>query len=339
MTKTWTDCYPYSAISIFALHPQYIDFRQLPELNDKSLSIEYEVLRKELNSLPQIDYERVNNAKNEYLHLIFNQEGQKTLRTDDFRKWFNEEKQWLVPYAQYSTLRDKYNTPDFSVWHNHETWNEADRDVLSNPETDEYKEVSFYYYVQYILAQQMISVHKYAREHGVILKGDIPIGVNRQGCDVWQEPRYFNLEGSAGTPPDYFSRNGQNWGFPTYNWDEMLKDGCQWWIRRFSNMSKYFDAYRIDHVLGFFRIWEIPTHSVHGLLGQFQPSIGMTRYEVEQYGLKWQEDFFLNPFITDWVLDRMFGENKDYVKETFIEKWHDDLYRFREEYRTQRQVE
>ena len=186
----------------------------------------------------------------------------------------------------------------------------------------------------------MISVHKYAREHGVILKGDIPIGVNRYGCDVWTEPRYFNTNGSAGTPPDYFSRNGQNWGFPTYNWDEMLKDRCQWWIHRFQNMSKYFDAYRIDHVLGFFRIWEIPSHSVHGLLGQFQPSLGMTRNEVEQYGLKWQEDFFLKPFIAEWVLDRLFSEDsKEYVKNTFIEIWHDDLYRFREEFSTQRQVE
>ena len=153
------------------------------------------------------------------------------------------------------------------------------------------------------------------------------------------EPRYFNLNGQAGAPPDNFSVNGQNWGFPTYNWDEMLKDGCQWWVHRFSNMAKYFDAYRIDHVLGFFRIWEIPVHSVHGLLGQFFPSLGMTRQEVEQYGLRWQEDFFLNPFITDWVLDRYFGQKAQYVKDTFLTHWHDDMYLMREGFKTQREVE
>ena len=339
ITRTWSDSYPYSAISIFALHPQYVDFRQLSPLKDWKKATEFETLRKELNTLPQIDYERVNKAKNEYLHLIFEQEGKATLASEEYKQWFKEEEQWLVPYAQYSVLRDKYGTANFSEWPDHNTWNEADRKSLTNPRSKAYKDASFYYYIQFILAQQMISAHKYAQTHKVALKGDIPIGVNRYGCDVWMEPRYFNLNGQTGAPPDDFSVNGQNWGFPTYNWDEMLKDDCQWWIRRFSNMAKYFDAYRIDHVLGFFRIWEIPIHSVHGLLGQFQPSLGMTRQEVEQYGLKWQEDFFLNPFITDWVLERLFGDKAEYVKNTFLEPWHDDTYRFREGFKTQREVE
>ncbi len=96
------------------------------------------------------------------------------------------------------------------------------------------------------------------------------------------EPKYFNLNGQAGAPPDDFSANGQNWGFPTYNWYEMLKDGCQWWTRRFQKMARYFDAYRIDHVLGFFRIWEIPVDSVHGLLGQFAPALAMSREEIRK---------------------------------------------------------
>ncbi len=339
ITRTWSDSYPYSSISIFALHPQYTDLRQLPPLKDWKKATEFETLRKELNALPQIDYERVNNAKNEYLHLIFEQEGKATLASEEYKQWFKEEEQWLVPYAQYSVLRDKYGTANYSEWPDHNVWNEDDRKSLTNPRSKAYKEASFYYYIQYILAQQMISAHKYAQAHKVALKGDIPIGVNRYGCDAWMEPRYFNLNGQTGAPPDTFSVNGQNWGFPTYNWDEMLKDDCQWWIRRFSNMAKYFDAYRIDHVLGFFRIWEIPIHSVHGLLGQFQPSLGMTRQEVEQYGLKWQEDFFLNPFITDWVLERLFADKAEYVKETFVEPWHDDTYRFHKGFKTQREVE
>ncbi|MDY6318047.1 MAG: 4-alpha-glucanotransferase [Prevotella sp.] len=339
ITHTWTDSYPYSCISIFALHPQYVDLTQLPSIANAKKREEYEKLRKELNALPQIDYERVNNAKTEYLHIIFEQEGKKVLASTKFKAFFKEAQQWLVPYGQYCYLRDKNGTADFSKWPDHNQWNEADRKELSSARTKAYQDVSFYYFVQFILNTQMADVHDYARSKGVILKGDIPIGVNRYGCDVWTEPRYFNLNGQAGAPPDSFSTNGQNWGFPTYNWDEMVKDGCQWWVRRFQNMAKFFDAYRIDHVLGFFRIWEIPINAVHGLLGQFQPALGMTREEVEGYGLHWQEELFTTPFITDWVLDRMFGDRAQYVRDHFIEKKDGDHYRMRPEFDTQRKVE
>ena len=339
ITHTWTDSYPYSCISIFALHPQYVDLTQLPSIADAKKREEYEKLRKELNALPQIDYERVNNAKTEYLHIIFEQEGKKVLASTKFKAFFKEAQQWLVPYGQYCYLRDKNGTADFSKWPDHNQWNEADRKELSSARTKAYQDASFYYFVQFILNTQMADVHDYARSKGVILKGDIPIGVNRYGCDVWTEPRYFNLNGQAGAPPDSFSTNGQNWGFPTYNWDEMVKDGCQWWVRRFQNMAKFFDAYRIDHVLGFFRIWEIPINAVHGLLGQFQPALGMTREEVEGYGLHWQEELFTTPFITDWVLDRMFGDRAQYVRDNFIEKKDGDHYRMRPEFDTQRKVE
>ncbi len=339
VTKTWTDSYPYSCISIFALHPQYADLRQLPALKDEKKTEEFEALRKELNALPQIDYERVNNAKTEYLRLLFEQEGKKVLASDDFKKWFLEEDRWLVPYAHYCLLRDKYGSTDFNLWQNHEKWNEEDRKALTSPRTKLYKEASYYYFVQYILAQQMQGAHEYAQEKRVILKGDIPIGVNRNGCDVWQEPRYFNLNGQAGAPPDGFSANGQNWGFPTYNWDEMLKDGCLWWVRRFQNMQKYFDAYRIDHVLGFFRIWEIPLNSVHGLLGQFQPSLGLSRIEIESYGLMFREDFFCRPYITDEVIAKVFGEDADIVAHTFLEPFQGPFYRMAKAYDTQRKIE
>ena len=185
----------------------------------------------------------------------------------------------------------------------------------------------------------MREAHEYAKAHNVILKGDIPIGVNRYGCDVWSEPRYFNLNGQAGAPPDDFSVNGQNWGFPTYNWEAMIADGCQWWVRRFQNMSQYFDAYRIDHVLGFFRIWEIPGDAVHGLLGHFSPALGMSREEIEGYGLHWQEELFTTPFITDWVLDRIFGQNADMVRDHFVEKKDDNHYRMRADFDTQKKIE
>lgn len=339
ITHTWTDSYPYSCISVFALHPQYADLNALPQIADDAERERFEQLRLELNALPQIDYERVNNAKNEYLRIIYEQEGKKIMASAEFKRFFKEEESWLVPYGQYCYLRDKYGTSKFSTWPDHHVFDENERRTLSVQRNVAYKNVAFYYFVQFVLSTQMAGVHKYARENGVILKGDIPIGVNRYGCDVWQDPRYFNLNGQAGAPPDNFSVNGQNWGFPTYNWDEMIKDGCRWWVHRFSSMAKYFDAYRIDHVLGFFRIWEIPYDSVHGLLGQFSPSLGMTREEIEAYGLHFQEKLFTEPFITDWVLDRMFGERAAMVRETYLEPAGDGHYRMKPEYDTQRKVE
>ena len=339
ITHTWTDSYPYSCISIFALHPQYADLNQLPKIADKALADEMEQLRQELNALPQIDYERVNDAKVRYLRAIYEQECKDTLASKEFKQFFKETEQWLVPYAQYCFLRDTNGTADFLKWEGHTSWNEDDRAALSNGRTKAYRDVAFYYFVQFILSEQMKAAHEYARANHVILKGDIPIGVNRFGCDVWSEPRYFNLNGQAGAPPDDFSVSGQNWGFPTYNWDEMIADGCQWWVRRFQNMQQYFDAYRIDHVLGFFRIWEIPATAVHGLLGHFSPALGMSREEIEGYGLHWQEDLFTTPFITDWVLDRVFHERAQEVREKYVEPKWEGHYRMRPEFDTQKKIE
>ena len=339
ITHTWTDSYPYSCISVFAIHPQYADLQALPELEDAKARAEAEKTRAELNALPQIDYEKVNDFKITYLHQIFNQEGEKMMKSAEYQAFFQDTEQWLVPYAQYSCLRDKYGTADFSKWPDHNAWDEKDRKALSNPRTKAYKEVEFFYFVQYVLNTQMKAAHEHAMAKGVILKGDIPIGVNRFGCDVWTEPKYFNLDGQAGAPPDDFSVNGQNWGFPTYNWFEMLKDDCQWWTRRFQNMSKFFDAYRIDHVLGFFRIWEIPVDSVHGLLGQFAPALGMTADEIRSYGLNFQQDRFTRPFITDWVLDRVFHERAEEVKQKYLDRLDDERYQLKAEVDTQIKVE
>ena len=338
-THTWTDSYPYSCISVFALHPQYCDLRQLPAIDDKVEADRFEMLREELNALPQIDYERVNNAKIKYLQMLFKQEGKKVLESEDFKSFFKATNHWLVPYAQYCYLRDKYGTCEFAKWKDHNLWDEADRDALSNPKNKAFKEVAFFYYVQYVLDRQMRSAHDYARARGVILKGDIPIGVNRNGCDVWHEPEYFHLDSQAGAPPDAFSVNGQNWGFPTYNWERMIADGCQWWVRRFQNMQQYFDAYRIDHVLGFFRIWAIPTDCVHGLLGQFQPALAMSRDEIQGYGLNFQEELFTKPFIADWVIDRVFKEHAEEVKEKYLQHDHDNIFSLKPEYDTERKIE
>jgi len=280
ITHTWQDSYPYNSISIYALHPQYTDLRQLPEIKDEKRKAHFEQLRQELNALPQIDYERMFSAKMDYLQELYRQEGTATKRTAAYKKFYEENKQWLQPYAEFCYYRDLYGTATFSEWPK----------PLAKPDK---KVTDFWCYVQYNLDQQMRAAHDYARKHRVVLKGDIPIGISRDGVEAWVEPKYFNLNGQAGAPPDAFSADGQNWGFPTYNWDEMLKDGCQWWVRRFRKMAEYFDAYRIDHVLGFFRIWEIPVPEKSGLEGQFSPALGLSREEIEGYGIYGHDDLFL----------------------------------------------
>ena len=293
MTYTWQDSYPYNSISIYALHPQYTDFRQLPALKDEALKAKFEALRLELNALPQIDYERMNNAKLEYLRALYDQEGKTIMKSEAFKKFFDQNKAWLVPYAAFCHYRDLYGTATFLEWPDHHELPDSEREAMTKPTTKLYKEVAFWYFVQFNLDQQMRAAHAHARKQRVILKGDIPIGISRDGVEAWVEPKYFNLNGQAGAPPDDFSADGQNWGFPTYNWDEMLKDGCSWWVRRFRKMAEYFDAYRIDHVLGFFRIWEIPVPEKSGLMGQFSPVLGMSREEIESYGCPFNEGLFL----------------------------------------------
>ena len=288
MTHTWQDSYPYNSISIYALHPQYTDFRQLPALKDESKRKAFETLRQELNALPQIDYERMFTAKMDYLREIFAQEWVAVQRRESFKKFFEQNKEWLVPYAAFCYFRDLYGTATFSEWPKDATLQSTQKSTFKGK-----KELQFWYYVQYNLDAQMREAHAYARAHRVILKGDIPIGISRDGVEAWVEPKYFNLNGQAGAPPDAFSADGQNWGFPTYNWDEMLKDGCSWWVRRFRKMAEYFDAYRIDHVLGFFRIWEIPVPYKSGLMGQFSPALGLSREEIEAYGVAFNEGLFL----------------------------------------------
>ncbi len=280
ITHTWQDSYPYNSISIYALHPQYTDFRQLPALKDKDQAERFEALRQELNSLPQIDYERMFAAKIEYLQALFAQEWAAVSRRATYKEFYEQNKQWLQPYAEFCYYRDLYGTATFSKWPK----------KLPTPDK---KVINFWCYVQYNLDQQMRGAHEYARKNRVILKGDIPIGISRDGVEAWVEPKYFNLNGQAGAPPDPFSADGQNWGFPTYNWDEMLKDGCSWWVRRFRKMAQYFDAYRIDHVLGFFRIWEIPVPEKSGLMGQFAPALGYSKEEIEAYNVQFNEGLFL----------------------------------------------
>ena len=339
MTHAWTDSYPYNSISIYAFHPMYADIKQMGTLKDKSAAAKFNKKQKELNGLPAMDYEAVNQTKWEYFRLIFKQEGEKVLASGEFGEFFDANKEWLQPYAVFSYLRDAFQTPNFREWPRHSVYNAQDIEKMCRPESVDYPHIALYYYIQFHLHLQLVAATKYAREHGVVLKGDIPIGISRNSVEAWTEPYYFNLNGQAGAPPDDFSVNGQNWGFPTYNWDVMEKDGYRWWMKRFQKMSEYFDAYRIDHILGFFRIWEFPMHAVHGLLGQFIPSIPMSREEIESYGLPFRKEYLI-PYIHESFLGQVFGPHTDYVKQTFLLPAEaPGIYHMKPEFATQREVE
>lgn len=311
MTGTWQDSYPYNADSSFALHPQFINLPDAGVSEDKA----FKALRDELNALPVVDYERVNKEKTLLLRKAYKKKGNEVLSGDDFKDFYKNNEDWLVPYAAFSCLRDEFGTADFSNWGKYSKYvkKNIDKYIALNKENAE-----FYYFVQFCLDRQLKDVVRYAHAHGVVLKGDLPIGVSRTSADAWTHPELFNLDSQAGAPPDAFSAFGQNWGFPTYNWAKMSEDGFGWWKSRMKKMSEYFDCFRIDHILGFFRIWEIPYSNVHGLLGYFNPALPYSGDELGNMGFEMYGGRYSNPILEDWVVNEIFGDLADKVRAEYI---------------------
>jgi len=335
-THTWMDSYPYNAITIYALHPIYTDLRQLPVLDDKAFMKRYRRECKRLNSMHEVDYEAVMRLKTDYLRLLYDKERSCLAENDAYREFTSTNEAWLIPYSIFCLLRDEFGTSHYTDWPILSNYNEQEVWNYASTHRDE---LGFYSFQQYILHNQLLSATQEARDKGVILKGDIPIGISRNSVEAWMEPHYFHLNGQAGAPPDDFSDVGQNWGFPTYDWEQMAQDGYSWWRKRLAKMATYFDAYRIDHVLGFFRIWEIPMDSVHGLMGHFAPALPMSESEIEQYGIPFDETRLTTPYITDAMLRTHFGRLTKRVKSDFLDAASEDTYSLKTKFETQRQVE
>ncbi|MDD7633287.1 MAG: 4-alpha-glucanotransferase [Parabacteroides sp.] len=339
ITHTWVDSYPYSAISIYALHPMYLDLRQLDALQDPEQAAFFETKRQELNALPQIDYEAVTRYKMDYCRAYFAQAGQDLLASPEFKAFLQKNESWLVPYASYCYLRDKYGTTDFSQWEGYAQYSPSKIRELCRPSHEAWPAISCAYLLQYLLDKQFRAVSTFARNHGIVLKGDLPIGVDRNSVEAWTEPKFFNMNGQAGAPPDDFSVNGQNWLFPTYNWEAMEKDHFGWWKRRFSKLSDYFDCFRIDHILGFFRIWEVPTDYVQGLCGHFNPALPLSVQEIEWYGLHFNKARFTTPHIHVRFLPELFGDLADKVCDTYLAQSSSHHYVLKSFCNTQRKIE
>ena len=305
VSHSWSDSYPYNIVSAFALHPHYLDLEAFGSLKDKSKMTAYHRQRRELNAVGYSDYEGVDRVKSAFIKDLFEERGKQTLESKEFKLWYDANKDWLEPYALIASQANQSGSAGIC-------------------------------FVQYCLHLQLKAAADYARSKGIVLKGDIPIGVNFNSVETQTHPKLFNLDSQTGAPPDAFSQNGQNWGFPTYNWNE--KSIFSWWHRRLKWMSQYFDAFRIDHVLGFFRIWEVPGDAIFGVLGHFSPALPLTVSEIEYFGLPFRKDFMTRPFVNDRVIERLFGIHAQFVKENFLMARSYGLYDLKSEFNTQRKV-
>ena len=292
------DSYPYNCVSVFALHPQYVDISALPALKDGRVRAGLQRRAKRLNSGDTFDYTAVNELKNTYLRKLYDERGEEYVSSEGFRQFETEQQEWLRPYCVYRFLSGKLS-PGPGNWGKYDAY---DGDTYGRVLAEYHEalgEMQYHAVVQYILYTQLKDAHSYALSLNVALKGDIPIGVAPDGVDVWCYKELFNRRGSAGAPPDAFSADGQNWGFPTYNWEVMARDGYAWWRRRLKYMSNFFDAFRIDHILGFFRIWEIPSYVRSGLSGHFRPSMPLTVEEINAAGFRFDADRHSCPTAAD----------------------------------------
>jgi 4-alpha-glucanotransferase len=306
----WQDSYPYNIISVFALHPHYLDLEAAGLLRSKDKMTQFRRRQQELNLLSYSDYVSVDRVKHEYVELLFEEQGKTVTNSKEYKAFVEANEEWLKPYATW--LNDKDQQPS-----------------------------DLTYYLQYLLHRQLKDAADYARSKGIILKGDLPIGVNRESIEIVQHPMLFHLDSQTGAPPDAFNQQGQNWGFPTYNWNQpkgQKIDIFDWFHQRLANMQQYFDALRIDHILGFFRIWEIPEDAVYGLLGHFSPALPLTVDEIEYFGLPFRRELFTRPFINDRIIDRLFGIHAQYVRDNYLIRKAYNLYDLKEEYSTQRKV-
>ncbi|BDC99977.1 4-alpha-glucanotransferase [Persicobacter psychrovividus] len=335
----WKDSYPYSAISVFALHPMYLNMEHLGQLASKTTRKIIAEVRDKLNESETVEYNDVMRTKSRYIKMIYGETKEQFFKDKKAQQFLKENAHWIKAYAAFSFLRDLYRTPDFKQWGAYATFDEKVIDELVKPSSQHYDEIAIHYFIQYHLHLQLLDAADYARKKGIVLKGDIPIGIYRYSVDAWMNPSLYRMDCQAGAPPDAFAVNGQNWGFPTYNWEEMAKDGFSWWKSRMTNMGTYFDAFRIDHILGFFRIWEIPWDAVQGILGYFNPCLPITKQEFYDRQIHFDYDRLVKPYIREHFLHEIFGEDTAAVKAQYLNEYQQGCFEMKPEFDTQRKVE
>lgn len=314
-----SDSYPYASISAFALHPYLLDVRKMILQTGVSIPSELEEEGMRLNALDHIDFAGVYKNRMQVLRLIY--EADNLSFKDDFAwfDFFDLNREWLVPYAAFCCLRDKHKSPVAADWGKYSLYDEVAINEMVEPDSKDYKNIAFYYYLQFHLHLQFKDAVYHVHKLDMILKGDLPIGVNRFGVETWTNPELFNMDQQSGAPPDAFSSGGQNWNFPTYNWERMKAENYNWWRQRLEVLSVYFDAVRIDHIIGLFRIWSIPNGHLTGELGMFNPAIGFTAEELMEEGVHFDEERLCKPYINDAIMYFYFHGDKGRVEEKYFE--------------------
>ncbi len=335
---TWTDSYPYAAISVYALHPQYLSLENLEFKIPKKLDKEFQNQKAELNATNLIDYEKMIAGKWTFVKAVFEANKEEILKDRNFKKFLKDNESWLLPYSAFCVQRDKYQTPNFGEWKTHKKYIAGKVAPFFSPKNKDYESAMLHAWVQYQLHLQLKDAIDYTHSLGISVKGDLPIGIYRYSVEAWTEPELFGMDFQAGAPPDQFTDLGQNWEFPTYNWEAMKADDYQWWKNRFKALEQYFDAMRIDHILGFFRIWRMPISATQGILGYFYPAVPVTLEEFSSRGLHFDRDRFCKPYINDQILWDYFGDERDNIHQEFMNNHFNGTYTFKEEFDTQRKL-
>lgn len=288
VNDTGYDSSPYSALSSCALHPLYLRIQELPEaVAEPGFAEKVEIqLGDFFRDYPRFPYYRLLRAKMELLRKLYTaHEGliaDKAKPGGSLASWI-QENPWVKEYAVYRRLKEANGEKSWKDWESYQKVTAADIQALwEDPLL--WGQHLFWVWVQEALDIQFRKAATALKALGIILEGDIPILMNEDSCDVWAHPEYFHQELSAGAPPDMYSPLGQNWGFPIYNWQAQVKDGYEWWKNRLKVAEKYYGAYRIDHVLGFFRIWASRREDISAILGRFVPAIPLDTKDLEELG-------------------------------------------------------
>lgn len=335
-THTDADILPYAAMTIYGFSPLYLNLPAMGKLDaSHPLMQQYAEEQKRLNDMPMVDFLEVVNYKLAYAKALYLQEKEAFLNDPGFKAYYDDNRYWLDDYAVFCCLRDIYGSADFRGWgeySHYEPW------MIDKVKSEHYDEVAVNYFIQYHLHLQLKDSVDYAHKNGIIIKGDIPIGVNKNSVETWVTPEYFNMDMQAGAPPDMFAIKGQNWELPTYNWDKITETGFDFWKKRFRQMSKYFDTFRIDHILGFFRIWQIPIEQEEGIMGYLSPSVPVHINEFGEKGLRFDYNRFCMPYITDGVIWEILGEDAPWVKDNCIDVIDGWILRLKPHCDTQKKV-
>lgn len=278
VNDTGTSSSPYSSLSSIALNPVYLRIDDIPFSGDASEMLRS--LKAECELPGKGRYGEVYERKLSILKSVY-KKNLKAIRGDAALDAWIEANPWVKPYAVYALLKERNARASWADW---EAYRNPEPGLVEGLWNELLQEVRFYAWVQLLCEEQFGKAAEKLKELGILLKGDIPILMCEDSADVWASRELFRLDRKAGAPPDQYSALGQNWGFPVYDWDGHGEGVRSFWKERIQKASRFYDAFRLDHVLGFFRIWTIDCRNITGSLGIFDPSVGITRQQLIEAG-------------------------------------------------------